>query len=236
MCSQARRQHAPHVPTVAGFTLIELLVVIAIIAILASMLLPALSKAREKARQISCTANMKQLSLGQLMYSNDYDGYIFATCKGASRPQSERIQYGEGQWGALSFYYPYINDAKVYVCPSLTSTTVSYGQVAANTTIGYIGDTSARKIDDIAARSTKGISGTITISESVNVLLWDWAGAGTDNTGSGSLWGRLRTHHNQGANSSYLDGHVEWRKYTNLTTLTFGGAAPGNPPTANALH
>ncbi len=105
------------------FTLIELLVVIAIIAILASMLLPALSKARAAAQNIKCVSNLKQMCLGATIYAGDSDNFLPG---GASYSTSGDWAKGDsdvrGWWWGNTWMYRVWNgggiDKTVFACPS----------------------------------------------------------------------------------------------------------------------
>ena len=95
-----------------GFTLIELLVVIAIIAILAAILFPVFATARDKARQASCLSNAKQISLGILMYAQDYDETFPLE---ANETAFDKYIY-DYTW--VHYTQPYVKNLQVFICPS----------------------------------------------------------------------------------------------------------------------
>lgn len=175
-----------------GFTLIELLVVIAIIAILAAILFPVFARAKEKARQITCTSNMRQLGLAFLMYCGDWDD----------------VYPPAYQWKMR--LDPYMGDPthQLIMCPSRSDLPWFYGH-------GYnVGCPDC-------AEPVPGFPGMKTgevVAPTRKILAPEWdrclSGPPCGPTGlfrGGTLcyWAVCRIHNN-GSNVLFADGHVKW--------------------------
>jgi prepilin-type N-terminal cleavage/methylation domain-containing protein/prepilin-type processing-associated H-X9-DG protein len=136
-----------------AFTLIELLVVIAIIAILAAILFPVFAQAREKARQTACLSNTKQMGLGIMQYSQDYDEMLPPRVLAIETPRT----YFEA-WSWRRLIYPYVKNADVFACPSNpTKSQDAYDSTAANLAASGLPADSVKFKRSYVANGTDGL-------------------------------------------------------------------------------
>jgi prepilin-type N-terminal cleavage/methylation domain-containing protein/prepilin-type processing-associated H-X9-DG protein len=205
----------------SGFTLIELLVVIAIIALLAAILFPVFARARENARKSGCLNNMKQLSLGFMQYTQDYDemmprtvgalgtgGWTYYTAM-ASPTTSNVFDVTQGN------IFSYVKSTQVYICPSDTVGARNRQSYALNQCMAQ------RSIADVPNPAQWMMLGEEIIGTN-----------GSTDDGNFSLGNSFSPRHLDGNNLTFMDGHAKFFKVEagNLTPIDYRTAGTGSCP------
>ena len=195
-----------------GFTLIELLVVIAIIAILAAILFPLMANTKERSRQQKCLANLRQLSLGALMYASDNSGKSANPRVCVMKPSWEGSD-GVGQMvdprnGQI---FPYVRNSAVYLCPTDVKRKPKYAPVGypLSYSMNY------RFIDE----RTKSTIVLDAVRRASKVLMLIHESRDTINDGDFNWGSNLdipSNVHYTGTTVVCLDSHACWRSYTKL--------------------
>lgn len=221
-------------PKKRGFTLIELLVVIAIIAILAAILFPVFARARENARRASCQSNLKQIGLGIMQYTQDYDEFYPLQSHQSSSVVSRF-------WPVL--IQPYVKSYQLFDCPSASMkhpnfTGNSATEYAANISYGinyWIGSRAAVMVSlSVLSRPAE----TIIVAEGGNkvgnnrpgypiIYSSHYGAANTSEPTYGfnnTAPARLSDRHLEGNNVLWADGHVKWMR-TDALEADQGGTA-----------
>jgi prepilin-type N-terminal cleavage/methylation domain-containing protein/prepilin-type processing-associated H-X9-DG protein len=232
-----------------GFTLIELLVVIAIIAILASILFPVFARARENARRASCMSNLKQVGLGLMQYTQDYDEkypqnawYPTAINNNSAMPSGKfKVYFGSMDhfvtW--MDLIMPYTKSLQIFVCPSarFDQEFPSYGYSDA---LGGFNRGSYDGTNDWNILAPMSQAEVTRPAETVMLLDMNkeysfYTGPNTVRSYAPYASSRaIVAPHLEGTSVSYADGHVKWvnaDKWSEIGTDN-GVRCPANPTPA----
>jgi prepilin-type N-terminal cleavage/methylation domain-containing protein/prepilin-type processing-associated H-X9-DG protein len=231
----------------SGFTLIELLVVIAIISILAAILFPVFARARENARRASCLSNLKQIGLGIMQYTQDFDEHYPPAYDGTFTPPVYNPQTTPGtpgkiyatdgtvgRIGWMDMIFPYVKSVQIFQCPSQPSA----ASKSHASSYGYNGAISGYDADRYGKSATLrniGITlATVQRPSEVAMVFDDQNGYNISNTPyafaqtTDKIAGNDKTisPHFQGTNIAFADGHAKWMKTSSMvgsyTNLTYG--------------